>query len=101
MGLAAAPLGSNVATTATGSETTTAVTLETTATPLAAGTVVTATGGTTTTLGKAIAAVGVAAGTALLDNDLLAANFVGVSGNGSSVASGLVEFNKGAVLNVT
>lgn len=99
MGLAAAALGSNVATTATGGETTTAFTLETTATALAAGTVITATGGTTTTLGKAIAAVGVATGPALFYNDLLTANFVGVSGNSSSVASRLVEFNKGAVLN--
>jgi hypothetical protein len=103
LGLGATAFGRNVATAATGSETTTAVTLETTA-ALATGTVTatttsTSTTSTTTATGReAVAAVGVAAGAALFNEDLLAANLVGVGSNSSSVASGLVELNKGAVL---
>jgi hypothetical protein len=94
----ATALGGNVAaaTAATGSETTTAVALEAT-TALAAGTVTTTTAGATTSR-EAVAAEGVATGAALLNEDLLAANLVGVGGNGSSIARGLLELNESAVL---
>jgi hypothetical protein len=94
----ATALGGNVAaaTAATGSETSTAVALEAT-TALAAGTVTTTTAGATAS-GEAVTAEGVATGAALLNEDLLAANLVGVGGNSSSVARGLLELNESAVL---
>jgi hypothetical protein len=96
--LAATALGRNVASAATGSETATAFTLEATTT-LAAGTVTATTAGTTATACReGVAAVGVTTGTALLNENLLAANLVRVGGNGGSVTGGLVELNKGAVL---
>lgn len=97
LGLAAAALG-DIATTATGSKTSTAVTLEAT-TALAAGAVTAAAAGTTATSPVAVATVRVAAGAALLKQDLLAADLVGVGGNGGSVARRLVVLNEGAVLN--
>jgi hypothetical protein len=101
LGLSAAALGRNVTTAATRSETATAITLETTA-ALATGTVTattTRTTGTTTATGReAVATVGVATGAALFNKDLLATNLVGVGSNSGSIAGGLVELNKGAVL---
>lgn len=95
LGLAAALVGGHVATTTTGSKATTALTLETTAT-LAASAVTTAT--STTTAGEAIATKGIATRTALLNDDLLAANLVGVGSDGSSVGGRLSKLNESAVL---
>jgi len=96
LGLAAA-LGRSIAATAAGSEASTTVALEATA-ALAAGPVTTTTTSTTAAGSEAIAAKGVAAGTALLENDLLTADLVRVSGDGSSVARRLAELNESAVL---
>lgn len=96
LGLAAA-LGGSVAATATGSEASTTVALEATA-ALAACPVTTATTSTTAARSEAVASIGVAAGTALLDEDLLTIDLVRVGGNGGSVARGLGELNESAVL---
>jgi hypothetical protein len=92
---AVAGLGSRISTATTaGREATTAITLET-ATTLATTTAITATAATTS---RVTVAEGVGAGTALLEDDLLGANLVGVGSNGGSVASRLSELNKGSVL---
>lgn len=95
--MAAALVGSHVATTTTGSKATAALTLESTAT-LAASAVTTAT--STTTAGEAIAAKGVATRTALLNDDLLAANLVGVGSHSGSVGRRLSKLNESAVLKI-
>jgi hypothetical protein len=90
-----AGLGSRISTATTaGREATTAITLET-STTLATTTAITATAATTS---RVTIAEGVGAGTALLKDDLLSANLVGVGSNSGSVAGRLGELNEGSVL---
>lgn len=98
LGLAAA-LGSDVASAATRSEATAArVALEATTTALAASTVSTATGTAPTSTKVSVSTVSVRTRTALLDNDLLRSDLVGIGSNGGGVSSRVGELNKGTVL---